>query len=86
MLFSKRLFTLTDYFFEDPHEFDGALIDKHITDDTFQYLDLLLKRFQEIDEWKSENIKEAIEIVVKEQINWFCKNWLTPKTRLNCNS
>ena len=63
----KDFSTLTDYFFEDPHEFDGALIDKHITDDTFQYLDLLLKRFQEIDEWKSENIKEAIEIVVKER-------------------
>ena len=69
----KDFSTLTDYFFEDPHEFDGALIDKHITDDTFQYLDLLLKRFQEIDEWKSENIKEAIEIVVKERSIGFAK-------------
>ena len=69
----KEFSTLTDYFFEDPHEFDGALIDKHITDDTFQYLDLLLKRFQEIDEWKSENIKEAIEIVVKERSIGFAK-------------
>ena len=69
----KDFSTLTDYFFEDPHEFDGALIDKHITDDTFQYLDLLLKRFQEIDEWKSENIKEAIEIVVKEHSIGFAK-------------
>ena len=69
----KDFSTLTDYFFEDPHEFDGALIDKHITDDTFQYLDLLLKRFQEIDEWKSENIKEAIEVVVKEHSIGFAK-------------
>ena len=69
----KDFSTLTDYFFEDPHEFDGALIDKHITDDTFQYLDLLLKRFQEIDEWKSENIKEAIEVVVKEHTISFAK-------------
>ena len=69
----KDFSTLTDYFFEDPHEFDGALIDKHIKEDTFQYLDLLLKRFQEIDEWKSENIKEAIEIVVKEQSIGFAK-------------
>ena len=69
----KDFSTLTDYFFEDPHEFDGALIDKHITEDTFQYLDLLLKRFQEIDEWKSENIKEAIEVVVKEHSIGFAK-------------
>ena len=69
----KDFSTLTDYFFEDPHEFDGALIDKHITDDTFRYLDLLLKRFQEIDEWKSENIKEAIEVVVKEHSIGFAK-------------
>ena len=69
----KDFSTLTDYFFEDPHEFDGALIDKHITDDTFQYLDLLLKRFQEIDEWKSENIKEAIEVVAKEHSIGFAK-------------
>ena len=69
----KDFSTLTDYFFEDPQEFDGALIDKHITDDTFQYLDLLLKRFQEIDEWKSENIKEAIEVVVKEHSIGFAK-------------
>ena len=69
----KDFSTLTDYFFEDPHQFDGALIDKHITDDTFQYLDLLLKRFQEIDEWKSENIKEAIEVVVKEHSIGFAK-------------
>ena len=69
----KDFSTLTDYFFEDPHEFDGALIDKHNTDDTFQYLDLLLKRFQEIDEWKSENIKEAIEVVVKEHSIGFAK-------------
>ena len=69
----KDFSTLTDYFFEDPHEFDGALIDKHITEDTFQYLDMLLKRFQEIDEWKSENIKEAIEVVVKEHSIGFAK-------------
>ena len=69
----KDFSTLTDYFFEDPHEFDGALIDKHIKDETFQYLDLLLKRFQEIDEWKSENIKEAIEVVVKEHSIGFAK-------------
>ena len=69
----KDFSTLTDYFFEDPHEFDGALIDKHITEETFQYLDLLLKRFQEIDEWKSENIKEAIEVVVKEHSIGFAK-------------
>ena len=69
----KDFSTLTDYFFEDPHEFDGALIDKHITEDTFQYLDMLLKRFQKIDEWKSENIKEAIEVVVKEHSIGFAK-------------
>ena len=69
----KDFSTLTDYFFEDPHEFDGALIDKHIKGETFQYLDLLSKRFQEVDEWKSDNIKEAIEIVVKEQSIGFAK-------------
>ena len=65
--------SLTDYFFEDPHEFDAALIDKHIKEETFQYLDLLSKRFQEVDEWKSENIKEAIEIVVKDHSIGFAK-------------
>ena len=69
----KDFSTLTDYFFEDPHEFDAALIDKHIKEETFQYLDLLSKRFQEVDEWKSDNIKEAIEIVVKEQSIGFAK-------------
>jgi len=69
----KDFSTLTDYFFEDPHEFDAALIDKHIKGETFQYLDLLSKRFQEVDEWKSDNIKEAIEIVVKEQSIGFAK-------------
>ena len=69
----KDFSTLTDYFFEDPHEFDAALIDKHIKVETFQYLDLLSKRFQEVDEWKSDNIKEAIEIVVKEQSIGFAK-------------
>ena len=69
----KDFLTLTDYFFEDPHEFDTALIDKHIKEETYQYLDSLLKRFQKIDEWKSENIKEAIEVIVKEQSIGFAK-------------
>ena len=34
---------------------------------------MLLKRFQEIDEWKSENIKEAIEVIVNEQSIGFAK-------------
>ena len=29
----KDFLTLTDYFFEDPHEFDTALIDKHIKEE-----------------------------------------------------
>ena len=74
MLSLKDFSTLTDYFFEDPHEFD-ALIDKHIKGETFQYLDLLSKRFQEVDEWKSDNIKEAIEVVVKEN-QLVLQNWL----------
>ncbi|MEL0199511.1 MAG: hypothetical protein VW905_05930, partial [Gammaproteobacteria bacterium] len=69
----KDFLTLTDYFFEDPIEFDAALIDKHIKEETFQYLVLLSKRFQEVNEWKSENIKEAIEIVVKEHSIGFAK-------------
>ena len=69
----KDFLTLTDYFFEDPLEFDAALIDKHIKEETPQYLDLLSKRFQEVNEWKSENIKEAIEIVVKEHSIGFAK-------------
>ena len=69
----KDFLTLTDYFFEDPLEFDAALIDKHIKEETSQYLDLLSKRFQEVNEWKSENIKEAIEIVVKEHSIGFAK-------------
>ena len=64
---------MTDYFFEDPHEFDAALMDKHIKEETLQYLDLLSKRFKEVDEWKSENIKEAIEIIVKEYSIGFAK-------------
>ena len=65
--------TQSHYFFTDPEEFDEVLMNKHIKPETFHNLSLLLDKLRSIEEWTSNNIKEAIDNLVKELSIGFAK-------------
>ena len=71
-LIRERCSSLTEfyensqYFFEDPVDFDETLLKKHIKEDTHDHLELLGSYLAELESWELDSLKNILQQTVDE--------------------
>ena len=71
-LIRERCSSLTEfyensqYFFEDPVDFDETLLEKHINEDTHDHLELLGSYLAELESWELDSLKNILQQTVDE--------------------